>query len=157
MAELRILWERGYTGSEIAEKMGYVTRNAVLGKTHRLELSYRNGGKTVRHSSTLPRGRLPRDLRTPEYSMDPADVDLVLDEIATANPTVRGRRCRRGSLVPLLRRKVTLEIKRMARGFLDCKFQKMEFDTDSFEPTDYNPILPHMRSVATPRCHTHTA
>ncbi len=38
---LRLLWEKGLTASQIAEKLGGVTRNAVIGKAHRLELQSR--------------------------------------------------------------------------------------------------------------------
>jgi len=39
--ELKKLWAEGHSGSEIAAKMGGVTRNTVLGKLHRLGLSSR--------------------------------------------------------------------------------------------------------------------
>ncbi len=35
------LWGEGHTAAEIAEKLGGVTRNAVIGKAHRLKLSNR--------------------------------------------------------------------------------------------------------------------
>ena len=37
--KLRELWGKGYTASQIAEKLGDTTRNAVIGKAHRLNLS----------------------------------------------------------------------------------------------------------------------
>ncbi len=36
---LKDLWQRGYTARQIAEKLGGVTRNAVIGKAHRMGLS----------------------------------------------------------------------------------------------------------------------
>lgn len=39
--KLRELWGRGMSASEIAEMLGDVTRNAVIGKAHRLGLSGR--------------------------------------------------------------------------------------------------------------------
>lgn len=38
---LRKLWERGLSASQIAEELGGVTRNAVIGKAHRLGLKAR--------------------------------------------------------------------------------------------------------------------
>ncbi len=35
------MWQSGKSASEIAEKLGGVTRNAVIGKAHRLGLSGR--------------------------------------------------------------------------------------------------------------------
>ena len=40
--ELRQLWSEGQSASKIAEKLGGVTRNAVIGKIHRLGLSNRS-------------------------------------------------------------------------------------------------------------------
>ena len=39
--KLKTLWEDGLSASQIAENLGDVTRNAVIGKTHRLGLSSR--------------------------------------------------------------------------------------------------------------------
>ena len=39
--ELKQLWAEGQSASKIAEKLGGVTRNAVIGKIHRLGLSNR--------------------------------------------------------------------------------------------------------------------
>lgn len=38
---LRGLWEKGLTASQIADKLGSVSRNAVIGKAHRLGLTGR--------------------------------------------------------------------------------------------------------------------
>ena len=38
---LKGLWKNGYTARQIAERLGGVTRNAVIGKAHRLGLSSR--------------------------------------------------------------------------------------------------------------------
>jgi len=41
---LRRMWTEGHSASQIAKELGGVTRNAVIGKVHRLGLSNRNGG-----------------------------------------------------------------------------------------------------------------
>ena len=40
-SKLRELWKKGYTASQIAEMIGETTRNAVIGKAHRLNLEAR--------------------------------------------------------------------------------------------------------------------
>ena len=39
--KLKELWEKGHTASQIAEILGDTTRNAVIGKAHRLKLAAR--------------------------------------------------------------------------------------------------------------------
>ena len=57
---LKKLWSEGLSASQIAAELGGVTRNAVIGKVHRLGLSGR--AKTV--ASTAPRPRKPRPVST---------------------------------------------------------------------------------------------
>ena len=42
--KLKKMWTEGQSASQIAKELGGVTRNAVIGKVHRLGLSNRNGG-----------------------------------------------------------------------------------------------------------------
>lgn len=39
--QLKTMWEKGLTASQIAEELGGVSRNAVIGKAHRLGLKSR--------------------------------------------------------------------------------------------------------------------
>ena len=41
---LKKMWGEGQSASQIAKELGSVTRNAVIGKVHRLGLSNRAGG-----------------------------------------------------------------------------------------------------------------
>jgi len=43
--KLKELWSKGHTASQIAEVLGDTTRNAVIGKAHRLELEARAPSK----------------------------------------------------------------------------------------------------------------
>lgn len=69
---LRKLWSEGLSASQIAAQLGSVTRNAVIGKVHRLKLSSRgrattaaprqkktsssaSGGKSVSRAATVTR------------------------------------------------------------------------------------------------------
>ena len=46
--KLRELWSKGHTASQIAEMLGDTTRNAVIGKAHRLNLEERAPSKAVK-------------------------------------------------------------------------------------------------------------
>ena len=50
--KLRELWTKGHTASQIAEALGDTTRNAVIGKAHRLNLEARAPSKQSSQSST---------------------------------------------------------------------------------------------------------
>ena len=54
--QLKKLWEAGLSASQIAAELGNVTRNAVIGKVHRLGLS----GRAKSPSSSAPRQRKAR-------------------------------------------------------------------------------------------------
>ena len=43
--KLKELWKKGHTASQIAEMLGGTTRNAVIGKVHRLKLAARAASK----------------------------------------------------------------------------------------------------------------
>jgi GcrA cell cycle regulator len=53
---LKKLWSDGLSASQIAAELGGITRNAVIGKVHRLGLS----GRAKSTSSGVPRQRKPR-------------------------------------------------------------------------------------------------
>ena len=52
--KLKDLWSKGHTASQIAELLGDTTRNAVIGKAHRLNLEARAPSKntTIQNRST---------------------------------------------------------------------------------------------------------
>ena len=47
--KLKELWTKGHTASQIAEMLGDTTRNAVIGKAHRLNLEARAPSKQSVH------------------------------------------------------------------------------------------------------------
>jgi GcrA cell cycle regulator len=57
---LKKLWADGLSASQIAAELGGITRNAVIGKVHRLGLS----GRAKAPSSSVPR---PRKARAPSH------------------------------------------------------------------------------------------
>jgi GcrA cell cycle regulator len=66
---LKKLWADGLSASQIAAELGGVTRNAVIGKVHRLGLS----GRAKSPTSAAPRPRKPRShghvLRVPRSAV----------------------------------------------------------------------------------------
>jgi GcrA cell cycle regulator len=79
---LKKLWSEGLSASQIAGRLGGVTRNAVIGKVHRLGLSGR--ATTSRMKSHRPRARVaqqqqqqPKRLAKPRFA-------------SQGNPAVRG-------------------------------------------------------------------
>ncbi|MBY0383366.1 MAG: GcrA family cell cycle regulator [Xanthobacteraceae bacterium] len=60
--QLKKLWESGLSASQIAAELGNITRNAVIGKVHRLGLS----GRAKTPSSAAPR---QRKVRAPQHMM----------------------------------------------------------------------------------------
>ncbi len=63
---LKKLWAEGKSASQIAKELGGVTRNAVIGKIHRLGLSNRDGGKgggkaRVAKVETAPKAAAPAE------------------------------------------------------------------------------------------------
>src|SRR6476661_1571500 len=59
---LKKLWTEGLSASQIAAELGGITRNAVIGKVHRLGLS----GRAKSSPSSVPR---PLKVRSPGHTM----------------------------------------------------------------------------------------
>ena len=57
--KLKELWSKGHTASKIAGQLGDTTRNAVIGKAHRLELEARAPSK----QSSIPKSRDGKQLK----------------------------------------------------------------------------------------------
>ena len=68
VAVLKKMWLEGNSASEIAKVLGNITRNAVIGKVHRLGLSNRDtnvsksAAKTSKVTKSVKRGRPPKKL-----------------------------------------------------------------------------------------------
>ncbi len=56
---LKRMWAEGQSASQIAKELGGVTRNAVIGKVHRLGLSNRVGGKDDEEIEVAPVAAAP--------------------------------------------------------------------------------------------------
>ena len=64
---LKRLWGEGQSASQIAKELGGVTRNAVIGKVHRLGLSNRNGSAPVANAApaAAPEAEAPKAAAKP--------------------------------------------------------------------------------------------
>ncbi|MGE3143302.1 MAG: GcrA family cell cycle regulator [Hyphomonadaceae bacterium] len=88
VALLRKLWTEGLSASQIAKQLGGVTRNAVIGKVHRLGLAgratpSRPAKRPVRTARPRPMSPSAPRLRTP--SLAPALVVPVLEPMLQAD------------------------------------------------------------------------
>lgn len=79
--DLKRMWDEGLTASQIAETLGGVSRNAVIGKAHRLGLTPRPS--PVKSAATLQKDRAeaaaappPAPAPEPEPSPEPANVAI---------------------------------------------------------------------------------
>ena len=72
VSELKKLWAEGHSASQIAKRLGSVTRNAVIGKVHRLGLSGRaTPSRPVKRPPRLARPKptvMPRQAPAPHAS-----------------------------------------------------------------------------------------
>ena len=59
IAQLKTMWEQGMTASQIAEELGGVSRNAVIGKAHRLGLQSRPSPVKANDPEAKPEVRAP--------------------------------------------------------------------------------------------------
>ena len=67
---LKAMWSEGKSASQIAKELGGVTRNAVIGKVHRLGLSNRVGGETD-EGSAAPDPVQQEEVREPAVEAPP--------------------------------------------------------------------------------------
>jgi GcrA cell cycle regulator len=68
---LKRMWGEGQSASQIAKELGGVTRNAVIGKVHRLGLSNRAGGKDDEDEGTPAQAAAPAASSRPEPAPRP--------------------------------------------------------------------------------------
>ena len=110
---LRKLWGEGLSASQIAAELGGITRNAVIGKVHRLGLSGR--GKTNAPPPQRPRKAAARPPSHPMTHAAPAErgpLTLVPHEAApvAALPAIE-ERPREEVVVPLSERVTIMELR----------------------------------------------
>lgn len=83
---LKRLWSEGLSASQIAGRLGGVTRNAVIGKVHRLGLSGR--ATTSRVKSHRPRKRIANTVKRPTRARFPIAGNPTVRELYASEPYV---------------------------------------------------------------------
>ncbi|MBQ4826813.1 GcrA cell cycle regulator [Leisingera sp. HS039] len=98
---LKKMWGEGQSASQIAKELGGVTRNAVIGKVHRLGLSNRNSGTTKaaepkEKPAAAPAAAAPKPAAAakpkPQPKTEPARPAAVQPASADAKPATPARR-----------------------------------------------------------------
>ncbi len=89
---LRTLWEKGLTASQIAEELGGVSRNAVIGKAHRLSLKSRPSPVKANDETAAPAARAPAArIAPPPAPREPARSSPASAPPPTQRPAVTAR------------------------------------------------------------------
>jgi len=83
---LKKLWSEGLSASQIANRIGDVTRNAVIGKVHRLGLEGR--AKSIRTNGLSSVGQLKSNVVSVTYSGNLA-LKAIIDPISDLMPVVQ--------------------------------------------------------------------
>ena len=90
---LKKMWSEGQSASQIAKELGGVTRNAVIGKVHRLGLSNRSGGAAPAAPAPKPEPNpaakpapKPAAKRDPAPAAKPAEEEEPAPAIVAATP-----------------------------------------------------------------------
>ncbi len=64
VAKLKELWGKGNTASQIAEIIGGISRNAVIGKAHRLNLSAKIKTRTATSNESFENAAIDKDIKS---------------------------------------------------------------------------------------------
>lgn len=102
--QLKKLWSEGLSASQIAGELGGVTRNAVIGKVHRLGLSGRAKAKTA--SVARPRKVVKTNVRTSTVTVRG---NLAVIEMVDVQPEVMP--VRENVVIPMSRRISIMELR----------------------------------------------
>ena len=77
--KLKTLWKKGHTASQIATMLGDTTRNAVIGKAHRLNLEGRAVSKRIK-SKVNKEGNIQLEVKTQKLGRKARFKALLLDK-----------------------------------------------------------------------------
>ena len=77
--KLRELWKKGHTASQIASILGDKTRNAIIGKAHRLNLESRTTSKKIK-SKVDRENNTPTEVKTQKLGRKARFKALLLDK-----------------------------------------------------------------------------
>jgi GcrA cell cycle regulator len=112
VAELKKLWAEGHSASQIAKRLGSVTRNAVIGKVHRLGLSGRaTPSRPVKRPPRLARPKPQQMPRQPQTASAPRPAisgalairqEPAQTHISEAEANIEPKRLSNGDMVTVL-------------------------------------------------------
>ncbi|MBV1704969.1 MAG: GcrA cell cycle regulator [Hyphomicrobiales bacterium] len=140
------LWQEGRTASQIAAELGHgVTRNAVIGKVHRLGLSARArpaGAPAPRQRSATPRAHRPA------VPMTHGNAALAFAPARAAQPAPRPRVEEVAEVVPMTEPVTIVELREMM-----CRWPLGDPTTSEFrycggKTPEVGPYCAHHRRVA---------
>ena len=99
---LKKMWGEGQSASQIAKELGGVTRNAVIGKVHRLGLSNRNGsGGTSESAKAKPAAKpAPKAKAKPKAAAKPTPKPEAPKPAEEAAPTPAAPVSRAKQIIP---------------------------------------------------------
>ncbi len=124
---LKKLWQDGHSASQIAKQLGGVTRNAVIGKVHRLGLSGRAAPSTPTRPMYKPAPRPARTISQPSHSTShsaPSHTPPVRREPVVARPAISQ------PVVPYVEEPGTATV--LTLGAKMCKWPIGDPSSDSF-------------------------
>ena len=70
VAKLKELWGKGSTASQIAEIIGGISRNAVIGKAHRLNLSAKIKTRTAASNQNFENSLEEKNLKSKTFCVN---------------------------------------------------------------------------------------
>ena len=80
VAKLKELWGKGNTASQIAEIIGGITRNAVIGKAHRLNLSAKIKTRTATSSQSFDNSTNEKCIQTAKRGRKSKFKSLIIEK-----------------------------------------------------------------------------
>ena len=80
VTKLKELWGKGNTASQIAEIIGGISRNAVIGKAHRLNLSAKIKTRTATSSQNFDNSKNEKNIQTSKRGRKSKFKSLIIDK-----------------------------------------------------------------------------
>ena len=80
VAKLKELWGKGNTASQIAEIIGGISRNAVIGKAHRLNLSAKIKTRTATSNQNFDNSKNEKNIQSAKRGLKSKFKSLIIDK-----------------------------------------------------------------------------
>ncbi len=86
VAKLKELWGKGNTASQIAEIIGGISRNAVIGKAHRLNLSAKIKTRTAASNKNFENSLEEKNIKTKKFTRGKFKSLIIEKDFEPENP-----------------------------------------------------------------------